>query len=454
MRVKRNGMDMTAGNIPRLLLAFSFPLMLGNLFQEAYNAFDAVIVGNYVGSGALAAVGMSMPVNSVVIGFFMGLSNGAAILVARYFGAKEDALLHKAVHTTMFLAVVTGVALSVIGVLITPWMLHAIRIPEEIFEDTAAYFSICFSGMAALTIYNMGTAILNALGESKKPLVFLLISAIINIILDIVFVAGFHWGVKGAAYSTVIAEIVSAVLVLATLSRPGRPCRLKLRLMRPDMPILAEAMGIGLPIASQSVLIGGSNLLMQGYINGLGISAIAGWGITAKINAFIYMMSQAVALGVTTFVGQNLGAGQVKRARKGVVTALVIALSITIVNAVILLLFNYRLLRVFSDDPKVLECAFTLMKVLTSTYCIFSILQVLQNALAAGGKAVPPMLTNLFSHVAVRQAYLFAVSKLHYTLVAVAVSYPLAWVLSGGILMLLYFRSDWNGFAFLRKSVP
>jgi putative MATE family efflux protein len=446
MRVKQSGMNMTVGSIPRLMVSFSFPLMLGSLLQETYNAFDAVIVGNFIGSGALAAVGMSMTVNNMAIGFFMGLSSGASVLAARYFGANDEAALRKTAHTAILLAALMGAALSIVCVLGTPWLLRAIHTPADIFEDASAYFRVFFSGVMALTVYNMGTAILNALGESKKPLLFLAISAVINIVLDLVFVVGFHWGVAGVAFATVIAEIVSAALVLATLSRPGFPCQIQLKFLRLDRPTLFDTARIGLPLASQSLIIGFSNLFLQGYINGLGAFAIAGWGIVAKIDAFIYTMSHAVALGVTAFVGQNLGAGQVKRARKGVAAALVIALSVTMVNTVILLTANVRLLRIFSADPDVLSCAFSFMKVLTSTYFIMSVLQVLQHALAGSGNTLPPMLVNMFSHVAIRQIYLFTVSRLHYTPAAVAVSYPLAWVIAGAILLVLYIRSDWSQF--------
>jgi Na+-driven multidrug efflux pump len=207
-------MDMTAGSIPRLLISFSFPLMQGSLLQETYHTFDAAIVGNYIGSGALAAVGMSMAVNSTVAGFFMGLSNGAAVLVARFFGARDRASLNKTVHTAIFLAALMGVVLSAAGVLVTPWLLRAIHTPESVFVEASVYFRITFSGTAALTVYNMGTAILNALGESKKPLMFLVVSVVINVVLDLVFVAGIGWGVAGAAVAVTVVLLLLNVRLL------------------------------------------------------------------------------------------------------------------------------------------------------------------------------------------------------------------------------------------------
>jgi putative MATE family efflux protein len=445
------GTDMTTGSIPRQMIFFSLPLMLGSLLQESYNFVDAIVVGNFVGKGALAAVGMSLPVVTMIIGLFMGMSNGTTVVIARYFGTKDHEKMRGAVHTSVLLAAFLGVISALTGIAITPWLLYTINTPSEIFDEAVIYFSVFFAGLPALMIYNMGTAILNALGDSQRPLLLLAIAIVVNLALNMLFVVGFHFGIAGAAGATVISEAGSAVLVLIIISRPGLPCRLERRFLHVDLLIIGEILRIGAPISVRILINGASNLFMQWYINGLGASVIAGWGITAKIDAFIFTMAGAVALGVTTFVGQNLGAGNVQRARRGVMVALVFALAVTFVISAILLLLNYRFLRLFTSDIEVLSCAFTFMMVLTTSYFIMSIPAILQNALTAGGQSLAATVTNIFSHVIVRQIYLLVIARIVYTPVAVAMAYPLAWVISGILLVWLYIRNDWKTFA--RPSV-
>ncbi|MDR0858527.1 MAG: MATE family efflux transporter [Oscillospiraceae bacterium] len=445
-KTKNSGKDMTSGGIAKLLISFSLPLMLGGVLQGAYNAFDSMVVGNFVSKSALAAVGMALPIHMIIIGFFMGLSSGAAVLTARFFGAKDDESLKAALHTALLIAVVMGIMLAVAGVLVMPALLRFMNTPQEVFSDAATYFTIFCYGLPALTVYNMGTAVLNAFGESKKPLIYLAIAAAVNIVLNLVFVIVFDRGVAGVAIATVISELISMLLVLNTLRKPGLPCNIDFRYLRTNFPILKQMLRLGLPIGSQCVVQGISNVLLQIYINGLGTSAVAGWGVTGKINAFIYPVSSAVSLGITTFVGQNLGAGNVDRARRGVTTALIIAVSITLTVTAILLLLNVRVLRIFTTDNEVLDMALSFMKILTATYFMQSFLGIWQNALACGGTTISPMIADMATHVGLRQLYLFVISIFFCNPTTIALSYPVAWVPCGVILFIMYRRSDWNSF--------
>jgi len=444
--------DMTEGSALKLLVAFSLPLMAGSYLQETYNAVDAIIVGRFVGRGALAAVGMSLPIANFIIGIFMGLSTGCCVSVSRRYGAKDIEGLSKAIHTSLLMALLLGVALQILGVSLAPWLLRTIHTPQAIFVEASVYYRIYFAALPALTVYNMGASILNALGNSRKPLEFLCISAAINILLDLLFVCILSMGVAGVALATAIAQAVSATLALRALSNPGLPCAFAFKKLAIDPEALREALIVGVPISARNFINGISTLLLQSYINGLGDAAVAGWGVTAKIDAYIYTMANAVSLGLTAFVGQNLGAGNAKRARLGVGTALLLAVGVSFANTVALLMLNVRALRIFTSDPEVLACALTFMKVLTTSYFIMSVPTILQSALAAGGSPIAPNAVNILTHVVLRQIYLYIVSRTHYTPAFVAFSYPGAWIIAAILLGALYLRSDWTRFERARSE--
>jgi putative MATE family efflux protein len=439
-------MDMTHGKLWRQILRFSVPLMLGNLLQQLYSAADAAVVGNLVGSGALAAVGMSLPMTVIALGFLMGMSSGASAVTARAFGSSDRRAMDNAIHTAMALAVTLGAAISVGGFFATGALLRLMHTPPEVFADALTYFRIFFAGILAASVYNMGAAILNAFGETRKPMQFLIISSALNITLDLLFVIVLHLGVAGVALATLTAQTVSAALMLRALMRAKLPCNLKPRGIRFDVTTLKEIMRIGLPVGAERLINGVTNIMLQTYINGLGAAYVAGWGVVSNLDAFVYMLSGAVALSVITCVGQNLGAGQPERARRGVKTALVICVSATLTVSAVMLALNVRVLRVLTPDEDVLAAAFTFMRVLTATYWIDGFVIIFSDALAGAGRALTATVINTVTHVGVRQAYLFAISKLWYTPTAVALCYPLAWALSIAALLIVYRRDDWTRF--------
>ncbi|MDR1060189.1 MAG: MATE family efflux transporter [Clostridiales bacterium] len=440
--------DMTHGNILRLLISFSVPLFLGNLLQQLYNAFDAIVVGNFVGNEALAAVGSAGVLINMIIAFFMGMSTGASVLISQAYGARDGRSLRDAEHTAVLLALIMGIALSALGIAATPQLLSLMRTPPEVVPLAAEYLRIYFAGMTALTVYNMGAAILTAVGDSKRPLYFLMISTVLNIIGNLAFVNIFHMGVGGVAWSTVIAEAVTAVLVILTLCRADGEYRLYLRDLRVHSRVVRRIGRLGLPGGVQQAIISLSNIIVQSYINGMGAIVLAGYIANSKLDAFIMLPTQTLALAVSTFVGQNLGAGQVKRARRGARISLMAGLAFSVAIAVLALIFGRYLIRIFTPDPAVADRALQFMRVFVPLYFLLCFTQIIPGALRGAGDVNVATLTCIISFVPIRQAYLYAVSRLGGASIGlVALSYPATWGLAAAVLLFYYFRmTDWSKF--------
>ena len=439
--------DMTQGNIWKLLIGFAIPMLFGNLLQQLYNAFDAIVVGNYVGQEALAAVGSTGPLINMIIAFFMGMSTGSSVLISQAFGAKDDKKMHDTVHTGMLLAIIMGIVLAAVGIFASPYLLVWMKAPPEIIPDANAYLRVYFAGLPALTIYNMGAAILTATGDSRRPLYFLMISTVINIVGNLVFVNVFHMGITGVAWSTVISEVISAVLVVIVLYLAESACKFRFRDLRLHGATLKRIVMIGLPGGVQQAIISFSNIAVQSYINRLGAPIVAGYSAASKLDAFIMLPAQTMAMATTTFVGQNLGAKQVQRARKGTRNALLTSLGITILLSVAALLCSRPLLRIFSPDAQVLEHGVEFMRVFVPFYFILSITQILPGALRGAGDVKFATATCIFCYVVLRQLYLFFVTQIEHSIVTVSLSYPVTWAISAIILCIYYARSNWNRFA-------
>ena len=307
--------DMTEGNILRHLISFAFPLLIGHLFQQLYNTVDAWVVGNYVSNEAFSAVGTLSPITNTLIGFFSGLAGGAGVVVSQFYGAKDIDKVQKAVHTAMSMTVILGILFTIIGVVTTPMMLGFTETPADVYPDSFAYLTIYFSGLCGLMIYNMGAGILRAVGDSKRPFIFLVVSAVINTVLDLIFVIVFSWGVRGVAYATIIAQAVSAVLVIITLATSkNEAVRLSIKKLRLDIVMLGKIVKIGIPTALQLAITSFSNVFVQSYINHFGSEFMGGWTAYLKLDAFTMLPAQALSIAVTTFVGQNVGKKDYERA--------------------------------------------------------------------------------------------------------------------------------------------
>ena len=329
-RQKKKDTDMTEGVIWKQLLWFALPLMVGNVFQQFYNTVDSIVVGNFVGKEALAAVGSVGSIINSVIGFFGGLATGASVVIAQSYGAKNDGKVSIAVHTTFCMTLVLCVVFTIVGISATPFLLRFMSMPDDVIGEATEYLMIYFSGVSGLMIYNMGAGVLRAVGDSKRPLYFLVFSACVNTVLDLVFVVKLHWGIAGVAWATVIAQGLSAVLILVVLFRANGAYRLVLSKMKTDRGALQEIVRIGFPSAVQQTVTAFSNVFVQSYINSFGSNAMAGWSAYGKIDQFMMLPMQSVALAATTFVGQNHGARREDRVKKGTRTALGLSMVISI----------------------------------------------------------------------------------------------------------------------------
>jgi putative MATE family efflux protein len=437
---------MTQGNIPRQLIKYSMPLLVGALLQQLYNAVDAVVVGNFVGRDALAAVGSTGALTQLLISFFMGMSSGASVLISRYFGAEDDKKLSDTVHTSMLLALIIGAGLSVIGVAASPLILKMMNTPDSMMPDAVKYLSIYFAGLLGLTVYNMGAAVLQSVGNSRYPLYFLIVSTVVNTIGDVILVRVFGMGVAGAAWATIFAEALTAVLVVITLHRSHREYRLDFRKLRLNGAITKSIVALGLPGAIQGAIVSISNVMVQTYMNGLGAVAVAGHSAANKLDNFLPLPVQTMALAVTTFVSQNLGAGEVKRARSGVKWSVIIAIVPTVILSVTVLIFHSQFLRIFSGDTEVLDYGWQFMRVFAPFYFVLAGTQIIPGALRGAGDVKTATFASIISFVVLRQIYLFFMTKIRYTVFVVSLGYPATWTLCTIIVLVHYLRSNWSGF--------
>ncbi len=436
---RKGDVDMTTGSIVRHILVFAFPLLLGNIFQQLYNTVDTWVVGNYVSDEAYSAVGSVGPITNMLIGFFMGLSAGAGVVISQYYGAKKYDKVQNAVHTALLMTIILGVIFTFLGIFMTPYVLSLTNTPEKVFPESQKYLIIYFSGVIGLMIYNIGSGILRAVGDSRHPFYYLVVSAVLNIILDLVFVLAFEMGVEGVAYATVISQGVSAILVIIQLMRSDNcvkfiPSRLKI-----DFSILKKIFSVGIPSAIQMAITSFSNVFVQSYINQFGQSFMSGWTTYSKIDQFMFLPMQSLSLSATTFVGQNLGINDIKRAKKGINIALLLALGSTFVLLIPIMIFAPQLTVFFNKEA--LEYAPMLLRWISPFYLLCCVNQIYTGALRGAGNTKIPMIIMLSSFVFFRQVYLFIMSNfiLNEPL-AIAMGYPAGWLVAA-ILSVIYFRN-------------
>ena len=435
---KSTARDMTQGPILKQLVLFALPLMLGNIFQMLYNTVDSVIVGNFVSKQALAAIGSTTVIVNMLVFFFNGFSIGAAVVIGRYFGARNMEKLHAAVETTMAATFVLSAFFTLLGVALVKPMLIIMRTPEDVFAEATLYLRIYFGGISGLLIYNMGSGILRAVGDSTRPLFFLVFTSILNIILDLFFVLVLKAGIAGAAIATILSQFLSAALILVLLTRSKDIYRMSWKELGIDLPILGKIFAVGMPAAIQSVLTAFSNIFVQGYINVFGSDVMAGWSSYNKLDHFILLPMQSMAMAATTFVSQNSGAGDEKRSHQGTVTA--IAMTCTVMGLIAAALFIWApgAVRLFSPDADVIR--YGVMFIRTNVFFLLfnCVNHVLAGSLRGRGDARGPMIIMLTSFVAIRQCYLYLVT--HFvanTPRLVGFGYPVGWF-SCCVLLSLY----------------
>jgi len=439
---RKRDVDMTEGNIFRHLVLFALPLLVGNIFQQLYNMVDTWVVGNYVSNEAFSAVGSVGPIINMLIGFFMGLSSGAGVVISQYYGAKRYEEVQKTVHTAMVMTLFLGVLFTAVGILMTPFMLRFMKTPEDVFPEAVAYLRIYFSGVLGLMLYNIGAGILRAVGDSNRPFYFLVVSAVLNTVLDLVFVLVFRMGVQGVAYATIIAQGVSAVLVVITLMRSDSCVKLQLRLLRLDPEMLRKIVRVGIPAAIQMAITAFSNIFVQSYINHFGSNCMAGWTAYSKIDQLLFLPMQSIALASTTFVGQNLGINKVDRAKKGVAMALTMAALSTVVMMIPVLIFAPHAVAFFNSKAEVVEYGTMLLRWMSPFYVLCCVNQVYSGALRGAGNSRAPMLIMLTSFVLFRQVYLFVMANfISNTIIPIAMSYPAGWLLCSTLTFIYFHRT-------------
>ena len=438
-RPARYDVDMTKGNITRHLVNFALPLLLGNLFPQLYNMVDTWVVGNYVSNEAFSAVGTVGPVINTLIGFFLGLSSGAGVVISQYYGAGREEKVRQAVHTALMLTLALGVVFTAAGIAMTPLMLQLMKTPAEVAPEQATYLRIYFAGVIGLLLYNMGSGILRAVGDSRRPFYFLVVSAVLNTVLDLLFVIKFHMGVEGVAYATIIAQAVSAVLTLWVLMGAEGGIRLELRALRFTWSVLRQIVAVGIPAALQMAITAFSNVFVQSYINYFSTDCMSGWTAYNKVDQLMILPVQSISMANTTFVGQNLGVGDTPRAKKGVRTSLWLSVAVTAVLLIPVLLFAPDLTAFFNSKAEVVSYGALLLRLLSPFYFFFCINQIYAGALRGAGNSQMPMWIMLGSFVVFRQIYLYIMANfISNEIIPIALSYPAGWFVCSVATLLYY----------------
>ncbi|MBR5126978.1 MAG: MATE family efflux transporter [Roseburia sp.] len=428
------------GVIWKQLLLFFFPIMIGSFFQQLYNTADALILGRAVGKEALAAVGGSAAlISSLVVNFFMGLTSGAAIITSQMLGAGNKERLNDAIHTIYAFSIIGSVAFAVVGIVASPMLLTWMNTAPELMQDSIVYLQIYFGGSIFIFIYNTGSSILRALGDSKRPLYYLIACCVINIVLDILMVAVFDLGVAGVAIATVAAQAVSAILVTQALMREKELCDFSLRKIRMNAELLKEELFLGFPTGIQASMYNISNMLVQSSINSFGTDTTAAWAAYGKLDAIFWMMSGALGIAITTFVGQNYGAGKIDRVKKSVKVGLFMDIGIAVVMGVLLIVARVPLFGIFCEDAAVVEIGAHMLFVLTPFYCVYVFTEIYSGALRGLGDVVVPMLITMFGVCGVRTLWIAIVAGAFPTLDVVIFNYPVTWVISG-VAFIIYYK--------------
>lgn len=443
--IKKHDSDMTEGPVWKHIIAFSLPLLLGLVFQQLYNTVDTIVVGKFVSKEALAAVGSVGNLINVLVATSAGLASGATVLISQHYGAHDNGRLSDAVSTTVILTFIMGIISTLGGLLLSDPLLKLMDTPDDVYADAKTYLVIYFSGVTGLLLYNMASGVLRAVGDSKRPLYFLIFSALCNTVLDLVFVLVFDLGVAGVAYATILSQFLSAVLTLIALTRSKEAYGIRWRHLVFKLKELKAILAIGLPTAIQQGVTSFSNVFVQGYINILGSDVMAGWSAYSKVDGFATLPMSAISIASSTFVGQNYGAKQLKRARNGANVSLAMCLGVTIFLGAIVMIAAPFLSGWFSDDANVIYYTVFFVRLITPFYIAMSIIQIYAGALRGIGQSVIPTVIMLISYVAFRQVYLFFNKLLFagteiYTY-GIGFAFPVGWTLCS-ILTLIYYRKS------------
>lgn len=431
--------QITEGVIWKQLLLFFFPIVLGTFFQQLYNTADTIVVGRFVSKEALAAVGGSAAqIVGLIVGFFVGLASGASVIISQFYGARDKVQLNRALHTAYAFSIVGSIVITVFGLLIAPWLLEFMHTPQDTMADALLYLRIYFSGILFVFIYNIGSSILRAMGDSRRPLYYLIICCVLNIVLDIVLVIVFHMGVAGVAIATIFSQAVSALLVTRALMHSDDLYRLEFRQIRFHKSALLSLVWVGCPTGIQSIMYSITNMLIQTFLNNLGTDTVAAWSAFGKIDSLYWMVNNAFGIAVTTFVGQNFGAGKYGRMRKSVRIGLAMALCTALTLTLVFYNFGTPLFRLFTADENVISIGMQMLHHIAPAYCLFVFIELLSGALRGTGDVVIPMFMTCFGVCLLRIAWLFLIEPIAPGLNTIVLSYPVTWLITAVMFIVYY----------------
>lgn len=437
--LSRGGLDMTRGSIASHLIRFALPLLIGNIFQQLYNTVDSIIVGNYVGREALAAIGCAAPVTSMFISTCSGLFTGAVIVISNHFGAGDEDGLSSCVQTTVALTLILCLLVTAAGVALTPALLRLMGTNAEVFPEAESYLTIYFWGVSGLLLYNMGAGILRAVGDSVRPLLILICCAVMNTVLDIIFVRDFNWGVAGAAGATILSQFVSAAVTVILLCRAKAGYRIIPDRLRISSGQLRRILRAGIPTALQMGVTSFSNIFVQSYINALDTAYMAGWTAYTKVDGFATQPAMSLSMALTTFCGQNMGAGNYGRVRRAPAYGVGIGAAVFFITAIPMFIFAPDIVALFNSDPEVIASGVYFVRVTVPFYSFFTLNEAYMGPMRGMDDTVAAMSITLFSFVLFRQLYLYAASRLGHGVLAAALGYPSGWVVSAAIVLVYYY---------------
>ena len=440
---KDASVNLTEGPIGRQIVLFTVPLLLGNVFQQFYNTADTVIVGKFVGKEALAAVGSSGALINLLVSLFMGVAVGAGVVVSRYYGAKQYEEMRATIHTTIAFGLIAGVVLTVLGVLVTPLLLRWMKTPDSVMDSSVLYFRIYFAGVLTTLMYNIGSGIYRALGDSKRPLYFLIVSTIVNVALDLLFVAVLDMGIGGAAIATVMAQGLSMVLVYWKMMREDTVYRVDWRAIRIDKRFLRQILAIGLPSGIQNAVVSLSNVVVQSNINSFGDIAMAGCGAYSKLDGFALLPSSSFSLALSTFVSQNIGAREYGRAKKGAVFGLAATMVVSAAAGVFIYIAAPSLIGFFNSDPAVIRYGVLMARNIVFAYALVAYTHGMAGILRGAGLSRVPMFVMVGCWCVLRVIWIQVMVPLTQDIRVVFWSYPITWTFSVLILTIYFFKVDW-----------
>ncbi len=434
---------MTQGAIWKHIVKFAIPLFFGRLFQQLYNVVDSLVVGNFLGSEALAAVSSSSSLIFLITGLFQGTFIGAGVVISRYWGAQDDRNVSLSIHTATMFGLISGIVLSIVGVAFAPVILQWMGTPQDVLPLSTRYFRVYFAGVLSVVMYNTSNGIFNALGDSRHPLYHLILSSVLNVILDLLFVGLLGFGITGAAAATVIAQSISAALGFYKLARTTEVYKISLRKLRVHLPLLKQILHLGIPSGVQNSITSLANVVVQSHINAFGTLAMAGCGAYSKVEGFAFLPIMAFSMAMTTFIGQNLGAQQYERAKKGAAFGIVSCVILAELVGITINLLSPQLIALFNNDPAVIAHGVSQAKTVTLFYFLLAISHGMAGVMRGAGKAIVPMVVMMVCWCLIRVSYITIITPVIGTIQSVFWAYPLTWTLSTICFLVYYFKVDW-----------